>query len=338
MPDLSQSIWIELKGVQRLCSVICTSYNREKYILQTLNSVYKQTYRPIELIVVEDGSIDNTYELLCEWGETIKSDAEFKFILVKQENTGAPKARNRALNLSKGEFIQEVGSDDLLHPLKLGLSIELLNKYRDSQSVWAPLKHFTNDEEETIFDSENYEEIGNHKATVTENLFEPQFMPSAGLHRRIAFLNAGPWNENLKRWQDLEYQVKIMKAINNYIVLDQPMYFFRQHNDGRINDLYKTKQGVESGLISLKATEKHLPKSAINNKGVQKAMKEMYLSLFFTGLNSKHYSNLNELLVSAIRWTSNRKSKLKLMFIKIALTILPKSLISKFLSLTKYGK
>lgn len=338
MTDFSYKNWIKSQVEKGLCSVIVTSYNREKYIWKTLDSIYNQTYRPVELIIIDDGSSDKTIELVDQWVSSIKSKQDFEIIFKKQENTGAPKARNRALKLANGEFIQEVGSDDLLHSLKLELSIQLLNENVDCQSVWAPLQKFRNEEEDELINIDHFDRINQQKIASTSNLFEPQFMPSAGLHRRSVFQSVGPWNIELKRWQDFEYQVRMMKVIKNYIVIDTPMYFFRQHNDGRINDLYKTKQGVESGLISLKATEKYLPKSAINNISVQKAMKEIYLSLFFTGLNSKYYSNLDETLGSAIKWTSNRKSKLKLMVIKNALSFFPKSLISKLLALTKYGK
>lgn len=318
-----------------VCTVIITSFQRERYIISTVNSVLNQTYRPIELIVIDDGSTDKTFEILKDWENKIKTDKHFKTIIFKQENTGAPGARNRALNMSSGEFIQEIGSDDLIHPRKLEIQIKALRKNPDCDSAWNPMLKFEDHEMDDLIQPIN-DSYRNKKSTY--NLFAPQFMPSAGLHRSYVFKKTGEWNPNLKRWQDFEYQTRMMKVVDMYLQFTKPFYFFRQHNNGRINDMYESNEGIENGLIALKSTELFLFEENIENNHVKKTMKNMYLSLFFTSLKSKSYDYINPIISKAIKWTSEPCSKLRLKLLKLFIYVIPISFIGKLVLKSRYGK
>ncbi len=75
-----QEGWISDGYEPGLVSVVVPVFNREEKVIRTLGSVWSQTYRPIELIVVDDGSTDNTFEVLKNWGENHSRDEEFTFI------------------------------------------------------------------------------------------------------------------------------------------------------------------------------------------------------------------------------------------------------------------
>jgi glycosyltransferase involved in cell wall biosynthesis len=94
-----------------LISCIVPVYNGERYLAQALDSILAQTYEPIEVIVVDDGSTDGTAELVARYGDRIR--------YVRQNNGGAPTARNRGLSVALGEFVAFLDSDDLWHPEKL---------------------------------------------------------------------------------------------------------------------------------------------------------------------------------------------------------------------------
>lgn len=89
-----------------LVSVIIPSYNHELYILEAINSVLSQDYRHLELIVIDDGSKDNSVDL-------IKSIKDNRLLLIEQENQGAHAAINRGLNLAQGDFLTILNSDDV---------------------------------------------------------------------------------------------------------------------------------------------------------------------------------------------------------------------------------
>jgi glycosyltransferase involved in cell wall biosynthesis len=100
-------------------SVIIPNYNYAQYLDQAIHSVLKQTYRNLELIVVNNGSTDNSLEVLDKYRNQI--------ILIDQENLGQSGARNSGLSLAKGDLIAFLDADDFWEPNKLELQSELIN-------------------------------------------------------------------------------------------------------------------------------------------------------------------------------------------------------------------
>lgn len=106
-------------------SVIIPAFNCEKYIGQTIESVLSQTYRDFELIVVDDGSTDNTKEVVKDY----LRDKRIKYIY--QNNSGISAARNNGFAKSYGEYIAFLDSDDLWYPNKLEEQVRLLDMNQD---------------------------------------------------------------------------------------------------------------------------------------------------------------------------------------------------------------
>ena len=104
----------------QIVSVIIPTYNRAKYITSAIDSVLSQTYNNIEIIVVDDGSNDSTREVLYRYGNKIR--------YVYQENLGVSAARNRGIELSKGEWIAFLDSDDVWFPKKLSVQMEHISE------------------------------------------------------------------------------------------------------------------------------------------------------------------------------------------------------------------
>jgi glycosyltransferase involved in cell wall biosynthesis len=94
-----------------LISCIVPVFNGENYLAEALESILAQTYRPIEVIVVDDGSTDGTADVAARYGDRIR--------YVRQNNGGPPTARNLGLSMATGEFVAFLDSDDLWHPEKL---------------------------------------------------------------------------------------------------------------------------------------------------------------------------------------------------------------------------
>jgi glycosyltransferase involved in cell wall biosynthesis len=115
-----------------LVSVIIPTYNRADLICQTLDSVVSQTYSRYEIIVVDDGSDDNTTEVLASWQERTEDNCLQVFTA---QHFGAPAARNLGLRKSRGEYIQYLDSDDLLLPGKLSDQVSYLEKHADAAAV-----------------------------------------------------------------------------------------------------------------------------------------------------------------------------------------------------------
>lgn len=103
-------------------SIIIPAYNVEKYIEECIRSVISQTFSNMEIIVVDDGSTDNTAEI-------VEQIDDYRIILLRQSNKGVSEARNRAISIAKGNFILCLDSDDMLHQETVAQCYELHTKY-----------------------------------------------------------------------------------------------------------------------------------------------------------------------------------------------------------------
>ena len=105
----------------KLVSAIIPAYNAQKFIQKTLDSIIQQTYANLEIIVVDDGSIDDTASVVMA---NLNTDKRIKFL--RQPNLGVAAARNLAIDHSKGEFIAPCDADDLWHPQKIEKQIQCM--------------------------------------------------------------------------------------------------------------------------------------------------------------------------------------------------------------------
>ena len=110
-------------------SVIIPAYNRADLIGETLESVFAQTYRDYEIIVVDDGSTDNTKEVLASLA------AAGKLRYTYQENAGLPAARNTGIRLAVGKYVAFLDSDDLFAPDKLEKQVAVFEANLDAMLV-----------------------------------------------------------------------------------------------------------------------------------------------------------------------------------------------------------
>ena len=118
-----------------LVSIICLAFNHEKFVVETLNSVVEQNYQPIELIIVDDCSTDNTKLVINNW---LLSHPEIQFI-VNEVNRGNTKSFNNALKFAKGEYIIDLAADDLIVPNGVQLQINAFqnSKYQNLGVVYG---------------------------------------------------------------------------------------------------------------------------------------------------------------------------------------------------------
>src|SRR5208283_1371759 len=107
-----------------LVSVIVPAYNRARIIRETIENIFEQTYANIELIIVDDGSSDDTQTILRSYGSRIQ--------WIAQKNAGPAAARNRGINMAKGDIIAFQDSDYAWHPTKIERQVSLLQRAGES--------------------------------------------------------------------------------------------------------------------------------------------------------------------------------------------------------------
>ncbi len=107
-----------------LVSIVICSYNRAHLLPKTMESVFAQNYQPVEIVVLDDGSTDNTSDLMKSYGDKIR--------YFKQKNTGIAITRTNACRLAKGEFIAFQDDDDIMPPDRITILYEALSQYPDA--------------------------------------------------------------------------------------------------------------------------------------------------------------------------------------------------------------
>jgi glycosyltransferase involved in cell wall biosynthesis len=230
-PPTCHGRWMSEEYEPGLVSVIIPTYNRAHFLGEAMDSVWAQTYRPIEMLVVDDGSTDNTPQVLEDWGKRHSEDPQFELRYFHQENKGAPAARNLGLIESSGEFIQFLDADDFLLPDKLRQAVETIER---SQVDFAYAEVAVSDDRLNLVPGERYgKPLRGHAKDVTAYTW-PIMGP---VYRRSVNREAGPWDEELAASQDWEYAARI-KLLEYACCFDKRVgALFRQHGGARLGGM-----------------------------------------------------------------------------------------------------
>lgn len=177
---------------QSLVSVIIPAYNAQDFIGATLQSVLMQTYKMIEVLVVDDGSTDRTVEIVQEFA---KDDR--RIILLRQQNAGVAAARNLAIQAAKGEFIAPVDADDIWYPQKLEKQVQVMLQSDESVALVYAWSVYINEDGSLTTTCQ----INNVSGEMFVPLLHGNLLgnASSALIRRICFEKVGGYNTKLKQ-------------------------------------------------------------------------------------------------------------------------------------------
>jgi len=169
---------------QPLISCIVPVFNGERYLTEALESILKQTYRPLEIIVADDGSTDGTATLVASYGDQVR--------YLFQPNAGVAAACNLGVRASRGEFIAFLAADDLWHPQKLVLQMSQFQNRPELDLCLTHMQNFWIPELRT--EAERFRD---------QPLAQPWpgYLPQALLARRAVFETVGLFDNTL-RYED----------------------------------------------------------------------------------------------------------------------------------------
>jgi glycosyltransferase involved in cell wall biosynthesis len=122
---------IAASGDPDLVSVVIPTYNRAYILGQAIESVLQQTYQPVEVVVIDDGSTDDTRRVVESFGPPVR--------YFYQPNAGVSSARNYGLREARGEFVALLDSDDRWLPWKLAAQVQLMRSFRDVGMIWTDM-------------------------------------------------------------------------------------------------------------------------------------------------------------------------------------------------------
>ncbi len=139
-----------------LVSVRVPTYNSSKTVVETLDSIFNQTYQNIELIVSDDCSTDNTVEICRDWMDAHKDRFVRTELLTVEKNTGVSANVNRADAACQGEWIKGIAGDDLLLPNCIETYVDYVREHLEAVIVFANMECFGGDEETRKYNEEKY--------------------------------------------------------------------------------------------------------------------------------------------------------------------------------------
>ena len=214
-----------------MISVIVPVYNVESYLKECLESIQKQTYTNFEVILINDGSTDNSKEI-CE--EYCKKDTRFH--LKNQENQGQSIARNRGVAESTGEFIVFIDSDDIV-------KFDLLTQLKKHMSDGIDIVECNKTEDIKCLNSEE-KEIDVKELDSNEALYQcfnhgVSWSPVAKLYRR-KIVEKVPFLENLI-YEDFYTGIVSLKYIHKMRKINYIGYYYRYHTSSTMNQNYSEK-------------------------------------------------------------------------------------------------
>jgi glycosyltransferase involved in cell wall biosynthesis len=232
-----------------LVSVIIPAYNAEKTIADTLDSVLAQTYRPIEIMVVDDGSTDKTAEIIKNYQTSLTSktnktietnETEIELTYLYQENSGPSKARNTGIKAANGEYIAFLDADDIWTEDKLEKQIQLIEKDQTIDIIFsdARVSKLKNGkiEEFNMFNMHRLDrEFFGHDFIVInplEKLLKINFMLTpAVIIKRFCFRDGSYFNEKRKHAEDWELWLK-MSLCFKFGYVDDVLVHVKDEGDG----------------------------------------------------------------------------------------------------------
>ncbi|RNC69637.1 MAG: glycosyltransferase [Desulfuromonadales bacterium] len=196
-----------------LVSVIIPAWNAEKFIAETLESVFAQTWRDLEVIVVDDGSRDGTAEVVKTFWEG-KAGGSIELKLICQQNGGPSKARNAGIRAAKGDYLAFLDADDVWLPETVEHLVAFVDTHPDVSMVFGDAGSF--DANGVRFDS-FFEKHGcpvtderNIVSNAFEKLLESNFiLTGALLLRRECIDRVGYFDDNLGYGEDYDLWVRI---------------------------------------------------------------------------------------------------------------------------------
>jgi len=185
-----------------LVSVIIPAYNAGKYISETIKSVLKQTYSNIEIIIVDDGSTDDTVEKVNKFND--------KVTLLTQKNKGVSCARNNAVSIAKGCWLAFIDADDLWLENKLELQINKLNKL--NKLKWSHTNSFYFGENQSGFVTRS-DLTKQYSGQVFSKLIINNFITTSTIIiKKELFLIHGGFDETLPALEDWQLWMNIAKS------------------------------------------------------------------------------------------------------------------------------
>lgn len=213
---------VEAEG-QPLVSVVLPVYNDARYVRQAIGSVLAQTYRHIELVVVDDGSTDETPQILEEYRMP-------NVRLLKHEtNRNLPAALNTGFAATTGEYLTWISSDNMCHPQMIGEMLSYLLARPETDVVYSNMEAI----------DEHGASLGHWETGEIENISMHNPVGLSFLYRRKVYEEVGDYDESLFLAEDYHFWLRVARRFR-VDKLPKTLHYYRQH-PGQLTEKYKER-------------------------------------------------------------------------------------------------
>lgn len=314
-------------------SVIIPVYNVEKYLKNCLESVVNQSYKNLEIIIIDDGSNDNSIKIIEEY----LVDDRIKFI--KQNKEGVYTARNRAIKLATGDYISFIDSDDWIE----------LNTYEK-------LVNNIENEDILIFDFDKYDDL---KGKIQEKRKSLTYLKKI-LHKNNQYLimtyNNEAWNKIYKTsylkknnflfpeilYEDVFWRIETFLLASKIKIIDETLYFYRVNRQGSI--MQNTKTLIEDNSFLMKKDKAYQENYTLISKFIEKFRsilnsEKLILALIDREIwhaRAKHEIDVTE-IVKLIKENYSNDESYKLIFDEFRI-LLEERKIKKYIGISIFDK
>jgi glycosyltransferase involved in cell wall biosynthesis len=302
--------------LQPLVSIIVTTYNAAKFVVETLESAKAQSYQPIELIISDDCSTDNTIELCTKWLQENKHHFTHTAIITVPINTGVSANCNRCIQAANANWIKLIAGDDILLPNCIADNMQFVQTNVDAAIVFSKVMLYNNN-----FEQQNY--LVTYPDPYPMNIMDPHFTaahqyqqlllsdrinytPSSFFNKQ-AIINVGGFDEENKLMEDYPMWLKLTKANIKLSYFDIPTVGYRRHqaaaNNMQNNTLFKPLY-LMSGPFLQKSVYPFLPWDIASSKQFVLITAKLFNAI---GLNKK--TTINKKLFNPFHYIVTFKKK-----------------------------
>ena len=242
-----------------LVSIVVITYHSSKFIEETLNSIYNQTYPNIELIITDDCSKDNTIEICKNWLEKHPDRFIHSTIITSETNQGIPANCNKGYDIAQGEWIKAIAGDDCLYPHAIEKYMEAAKEH-DFSICFSSMDVYKNTFQQENIIIPHWSPIPNIRynlttaeeqfklLTITNQIFAPAVIMKKELYHEV-----GKYDEEIKLCEDWPMWLKITRKGYRFHYIDEPLVMYRKYIDSTWGQqTYNKKYAVTNEEVTIK--------------------------------------------------------------------------------------
>jgi glycosyltransferase involved in cell wall biosynthesis len=229
-----------------LVSILIPAYNAERWIGEAIKSALDQTWPNKEIIVVDDGSRDGTLSVARQFDSKGVS-------IVSQSNQGASAARNRALNLAQGDYLQWLDADDLLAPDKVQKQMDIARETASKRTLFSsPWAHFFYRTSRAQFiPTELWSDLSPVEWLTRKMAHNCHMQTATWLVSRDLTEAAGPWDVRLWKDNDGEYFCRVVAATDAIRFVPEARTYYRRSDCNSVTNIGRSNRKMDSQFLSL---------------------------------------------------------------------------------------